>query len=475
MQVQENSAADASSGLVSEALSNFASSITFDSIPPRVIHRAVDLLLDGVGIAYASSTQEFARSALRGLSKLGAGSAAVIGMNARLPLRDAVLMNSLLVHGLDFDDTHMEGIIHASASCFPCALGVAAYANADAKKFITAYILGLEIATRLSMVANGKMHERGFHPTGLVGAFACVLIAGKLIGLNPRQLTMAQGIALSLAAGGSQEFLTEGAWTKRLHPGCGASAGITAALLASEGFVGPTSVYEGRYGLFEMYLGNCMLPVVTAHIATLGRVWETEKIAIKPFPVCHYSHGAVEAALTIAREYRPNVDAIASIDIFLPAKTHHIVCEPIELKLRPSNDYDARFSAPFAIAVALCRGVLGLAELEPDCRNDPKILALAAKIRCLDEVGSAFPRYFSGKVDVTMNDGQHFTRQEVMNLGCPDRPRSVDELQAKFMANATLALSPTAASHVRGAMRGIENSSAAEIEQLLMGNGERRR
>jgi len=452
---------------VAQKLSDFALRCDPHLIPAATLRKSKQLMLDCVGVAFASATQGFAAATLRGLSKFGGGTTPVIGMGASLSQRDGVLLNSLLVHGLDFDDTHMEGIIHASASCFPCALAVAASVNASGEDMLAAYIIGLEVASRLSIVAAGRMHKRGFHPTGLVGAFACALIAGRLLRLSSQQLTMAQGIVLSLAAGGSQEFLQEGAWTKRLHPGWGASAGITAAMLASEGFIGPTRAYDGRYGLYPLYLEEPMTERLDAVFGDLGKVWRTDEISVKPFPICHYNHGAVEAAITISSQSGFGVGSVASIDCFLPQATHHIVCEPIEIKRRPSNDYDARFSAPYGVAVGLARGRFGLAELAPETRADAVVLDLAAKVRCLIEKDAAFPKYFPGDVVVHMKDGQRFAHRVPMNQGCPERPLGDGDVWAKYFANAILATSAASARAVGEMILQAEREDAATLARCF--------
>ena len=105
-------------------------------------------------------------------------------MPARLPLRDAALVNGILVHGLDFDDTHSGGVIHATASVLPTVLAVGAQQRASGREMLAAYVLGVEVAARLGAVAKGAFHQVGFHPTGLIGAFACALAAGRLMGLE---------------------------------------------------------------------------------------------------------------------------------------------------------------------------------------------------------------------------------------------------------------------------------------------------
>jgi 2-methylcitrate dehydratase PrpD len=117
--------------------------LRYEDIPAAVRERSKELMLDAVGIAFASGKFEFADKALSGMSFFGSGERAIIGMPAKLALRDAVVMNGVLIHGLDYDDTHLEGVVHASASCFSCAFGVAAEVEASGRELITAYIAGL--------------------------------------------------------------------------------------------------------------------------------------------------------------------------------------------------------------------------------------------------------------------------------------------------------------------------------------------
>src|SRR4051812_43178087 len=176
---------------ISETLSEFACDISYDAIPPHVRERAKHLILDAVGIAHAATRYDFASRALAGIEAFGTGEAHVIGMSARLPLRDAALMNGILIHGIDYDDTYLPGGIHATASAFPCALGMAAHLDLSGRDVLLAYVLGMEVSTRLSAVAKGEIHQVGFHPTGLMAAFGCAVAAGKLLGLDALQLTMA--------------------------------------------------------------------------------------------------------------------------------------------------------------------------------------------------------------------------------------------------------------------------------------------
>jgi 2-methylcitrate dehydratase PrpD len=160
----ESSPAEADRTLA-DVLSQFALPLGYDDIPATVRERAKHLILDSVGIALASTKYPFASISLAALEELGTGTSAVIGIGRRLSLRDAVLMNGILVHGLDFDDTHSRGVIHATASSFPCALALADRDDTDGQTLLAAYVAAMEVATRLGSVAKGGFHQVGFHPT----------------------------------------------------------------------------------------------------------------------------------------------------------------------------------------------------------------------------------------------------------------------------------------------------------------------
>ncbi len=453
---------------ISEILAHFVHQLRFDDIPAPVRERAKDLMLDAVGIAFASTKFEFADKALAGLSFFGTGERTVIGMPAKLALRDAAVMNGVLIHGLDYDDTHLEGVVHASASCLSCALGMAAEVNASGRDLITAYIAGLEAIARIGMVAKGGLHLNGLHPTGTIAAFASALIAGKLMNLDAEQLVMAQGNALSTAASSSRQYSQEGAWTKRLHPGWGAAAGITAAAMARGGFVGPRQVYEGEYSLYRTLTaaryGDCDLSLATKD---LGVVWESARVAVKPIPACHLVHACSDAAVALARVNTINATHVKSIRALIPAQAVPIVCEPAAQRRRPVSSYAAQFSIYHAVAASLVRGKFGLAEMEPAVYNDPAILALGDKVTYKVDPKSEYPKYFSGEVIITMTDGRELRHREHINRGAADRPIVREDVVVKYLDNAQMAMSRARAEKLQNALLGAETLSARALESAL--------
>ena len=453
---------------IADHLAEFAATLTPDAIPDEVRLRARHHLLDAVGIGLASGKRDFSQRTLLALQRAGGrGDSAVLGLPHRLPPRDAATLNGLLCHGLDFDDTHLGAVVHPTASAFPAALAAAELAGADVERLITAYILGVEVAARLGKAASSQFHAAGFHPTGVVGAFSSALVAGKLLDLTEAELRQAQGIALSFASG-SLEFLEGGAWTKRIHPGWAAAAGLQAATLAAAGFVGASVPYEGRFGLYRSYLGtrfdNCELAQATHG---LGTVWELPETAIKPFPACHFTHGSIDAALILGKEI--NGSSIERIDVRVPREVMPVVCEPEANKKRPANSYDAQFSIPFLVAAAIRRGQVSLMEIEGDALRDPEILELADAVVCEPDPDSPYPKSYSGEVSLTLSDGRALHHREEINRGASGRPLNNAEIVEKFRQNAMASVSRRRAEEIESLVLGAPGSLPAQNFAAVLG------
>jgi len=457
--------------LIAMHLAGFADDLTHDAIPEEVGLRARLLMLDALGIGLASSGYDFAHRAHTALSELGnEGSRLVIGFGTALPPRDAAMLNGLLIHGLDYDDTHTPGVIHATASVLPAAMTMALEVGATGQEMQTAYIAGMEVATRLGAVARGGFHQVGFHPTGVVGVFGAVIAAGRLRGLTRAQLASAQGIALSMASG-SLEFLQDGAWTKRMHPGWAAQAAITAVTMARHGFVAPRAVYEGRFGFFNAYLGASAAQADFS-IATegLASVWEVMNVAVKPMPACHFTHACADAAARIHHSHGLAPSDIDEVIALVPQEVIKTVCEPRKNKVRPQNSYDAQFSIPYAVASGLLRGRFGLSDLEPEAYGAPEALALMAKIMHQQDPDSRFPQYYSGAVVVRMKDGREFTERDDVNRGAADRPLSAEDISEKYAQNTAMAINGPRAARLRENILSIhELPDLQPIERLLAG------
>ncbi len=447
-------------------LAEFAAALDFGVLPDTAVERAKLSILDALGVGLAANAYPFADAAFMGALALGGvGSASVIGRPEQLPLRDAALINGILIHGLDFDDTHLASIIHASAACLPAILSFGEALDSGGKDGLVAYALGAEAAIRLGLAVKGGFHHVGFHATGVVAHFASALAAGKLLGLDADRLTAAQGIAASTAAG-VQVFLEEGAWTKRFHPGWAAVAGITAARLADNDFKGPERPYEGKFGLLETHLQAAAAEAdVEPLTRDLGSRWEIADTAIKPYPVCHFIHGCADAAIGLHRLIAG--EEIVAVEAYLPEPTLHIVAEPAAAKENAATDYEAKFSAQFVVATCLLKGRFGLPELADAALADERVQALAKRVRCAADPESAFPASFSGGVRVKLAGGRTLWRHVRVNSGAPPNPLDRDAVSAKFLASATMTLPESQALRLKDCVLDLENRSIRELAATL--------
>ena len=441
---------------LSEVIAKFVEGFDIDQVPVEVIERAKLNILDAIGIGFASVGYDFSQRLASALLEIGGeGDHPIIGMDIGLTQRDAAHLNGTLIHGLDYDDTHSRAVVHTSASAFPTMLAAGLATGADGRKALGAFLIASETASRIGAAANGGFHQRGFHPTGVVGAFGSVLGAGYLYGLTGNQLLDAQGIVLSQAAA-SLEFLEDGAWTKRNHPAWASVCGQTAAIMAKHGYFGPRQPYEGRYGLFNLYMRDPSMADPSAIIDGLGEKWSMLEIAFKPYPACHFNHAFADATLALKDKFQLKPAQIKSMTARIHADQSNVVCVPEGKKRRPQNSYDAQFSVHYIMAASLTRGRFTLDELEDDALSDPTILDLCGKSGYEIDPDSAYPKYYSGEVIIETMDGRRLSHREAINRGSADNPVSTTDIEDKFFANATRTVSSNKAEEVRTAVMSLE-------------------
>jgi 2-methylcitrate dehydratase PrpD len=446
---------------VAGRLAEFTASLEFSDLPPAVVASACLRTLDTIGIALAASTGETAPAILGALDGWGAaGDCTVIGAKRTAAAPLAILANGTLAHSLDFDDTHAASITHASAVVVPVALAVAEAEGADGHTLIAAMVAGYETITRLGMAASGAFHARGWHATGVCGPFAAALVAGRIERLDPARLTAALGIAGSFASG-VLEYLADGSWVKRVHAGWAGHAGAIAAALARGGFTGPESVLEGRFGLYRTFLDA---EPDMAPFATLGRQWETPGIGFKPYPCCHYNHAYLDCVLELRQAHALVPDDVESVECRVPAGQVPIVCEPRPGKVRPRSTYDAQFSLPYSVASALLDGHVGLDTYTIDRLEEPRRLALAARVSHVVDPGSTFPHGFPGWIRVRLRDGRMLEARTPDGRGSLARPLPPEAIVEKFRDNAGRALPAARVREIESVVLGLD--AAADTHAL---------
>ncbi len=434
---------------LSRELAEFAIGLRLADVPSDIVVKAKTHLLDTLGIGLASSGFDFAGPVLAGARLLGEGSRAhAIGSGAALPPAGAALVNGTLFHGLDFDDTHIGAIYHTSAPALAAALAAGEAAGATGEELLVTYIAALEIGCRLARAASGGFHDRGFHPTALIGTFAATFAAGRLMGASVDALVSAVGLAGSMSAGLLE---LKASWLKRLHPGWAAHSGVSAASLAISGFLGPATMLDGGHGFYHAHLGT--IPSGDLWPAKgLGSDWLVAGIALKPYPCCHFIHGFVDCAFVLRDQVA--IDDIVSIDCPLSARLHPLVAGPAH----PSEPYAAMFSVPYVVALALVEGVVDLASFHDKGVDDPRVTGLAERIAISDDPASDFPARFPGEIRITLRDGRVVSHRVASSFGTPDWPMRYADVEEKFRANAGRVATPIQADAIISCVDAIEQT-----------------
>lgn len=440
-----------------ERLAAFAVVLRDGDVPAAVRERAVLHVLDAVGCAYAASALGEggeARAVVQ--AQGGTPEASLIGARTRAPATGAALANGTLMHALDFDDTHPPSICHITAVVAPAALAVAEATGATGRELVTAYVAGCEAVARIGAAADGEFHRRGFHATGVCGVFGATIAAARLLSLDAGATTRALGIAGSFAPG-LLEFLGDGSSTKRLHAGGAARAGVEAALLAAAGATGPAGVIDGRYGLFATHLGDPRAAAVAVQLDDLGSRWETGSMAIKPYPCCHFMHGALEALASLDLR----AAEVAGIGVRVADAGVGLILEPAAAKPRPRTPYDAKFSLPFTAGALLVHGRVGVATFTPAGIDDEAAVAVAGRMTYEAVPLAQMANGFGGSVEVRTADGR--TLQAVVDhpRGSLAAPMTADDVRAKFRDNASLALSSDAVLALEAAILGADEAQRA--------------
>ena len=450
---------------VARRLARFVARLRPDDVPPPVLARATLLALDTLGSCLASTRYDFGRAVRETAERLGGpAESAVIGSKVRVAAANAVLANATLAHGLDFDDTREDAIVHTGCVAVTTGLAVGEALGAGGAAALTAMVAGVEVMCRVGLAVPGKFHARHYHPTALAGTFGAAAASGKLHGLTEDELVHAFGICGS-QAGGIIEYLADGAWTKRLHPGWAAHAGVVATLLAQSGFTGPETVFEGEHGFYRAFAGEHDARRLDELLAGLGQTWEVERLTFKPYPCGSIAHPYMDCALRLREETRLAPDQIAEVRCRTAPGPVPRLWEPLAQKRAPRNGYAAKFSLPYLLAVILVKGRAGLAEFEDEAVRDPAVLAVASRVSYELDPAIDYPRQFVGHVRIRTHDGRELEARQDHPRGGAELPITPEELTAKFRGNAGLVVSAERAARVIESVTDL--ATAASLRGLV--------
>jgi 2-methylcitrate dehydratase PrpD len=430
--------------------------ITCKKLDEAVRDRVAYLLLDYLGVALRGTLSDSSQPIHRFLRGRAAGSSAVpvcgTELRADAPYAALALVNA--------------ASLHPAVSVMSAALAAGYLADSSGARLIEAIVAGYEVTVKLGIALDPAAHyAQGFHPTGTCGTMGAAIAAACMLGLDEQQMTNALGIAGSQAAG-SMEFLADGSFTKRLHAGWSAHAGVIAALLAAEGFTGPASIIEGKFGFLHAYSPASDSSKV---LAGWARPWEVMNTSIKPHACCRYKQGAIDCILQLAREQQIGPDDVERVEVAILQAGFALVADPPELKVNPQSVVDAQFSMPFGAAVALCNGNAFLNQYCLENVNSEDIRALMKRVHCVrdESIEKDFPRKWPASVAIVTKDGRTCRCRLDHPKGDPENPLTWAEIIAKFNSLAGEVVDSQRCEAIVARVRAIE--ACPSVRELLVG------
>ena len=448
-----------------KTLAEFAAGLEYDEIPEDVRARARDCIQDAIGIAVFGAKLPWSRIVIEYARRNGSGGNCTIlgvrGGKASAPM--AALANGALVHAFEMDSLRTPGTGVHPGGIVPPALAVAEEQGAGGKALITAFVAAMEVTTRIGLATRHSSEEKGFHAPGLTGVFGAAVAAGKLYRLDAARMTSALGIGGSLCSG-LLEFAKSGsgAMVKRLHLGRAAEGGVLAASLARDGFEGPPTVLEGKFGFLNAFAEH---PLPEKLTADLGTTWETRTICFKRC-ACH---GTAQTPIQGLQEMRAEAGFAADDVAEIVIGTSKKVVANHDIK-EPADAMAAQYSVPFSVALSFFHDPVDPQSFLDANRSDPAILDLCRKTRVevFDETAKPGKAWVCRLV-VTLKDGRRLERTLADFSGSPTKPMGQSEFDGKFRAS-TRALGADASERLLEGLRSLEaQTSVAKLMELAAG------
>jgi len=390
-----------------------------EDIPEAVVHAAKRCLLHWIGCSVGGSREESVVCALAAVEELsGPRQASVLGRKEKLDITHAAFINGVSADVLSFTDTHPQTLIHAGGVIGSAALALAERTPATGADFLSAYVLGYEVACRVGLAIYPWHYARGWHITGTAGIFGATAAAGKLLGLDEKHMVWALGIASTQSAGLREMF---GSMCKNLHIGRAAQNGLWSALLAAKGFTSSNHSLEAPRG-FAHVLGE--KPNLDAITDGLGKRFEILQNTYKPYPCGVVIHPIIEGCIRLASQHRP-----------APGDIRHIKlrCSPLVVELcgkqKPVSTLEAKLSVYHCAAAALLAGRMTEQEYSPSNISNAEVLALREKVAVtVDEK----IREDETHVAIELKGGETLSCHVDHVIGSSGKPMSDQDIEQKF-------------------------------------------
>ncbi|HEV8445646.1 MAG TPA: MmgE/PrpD family protein [Gemmatimonadaceae bacterium] len=443
------------------ALAEFSAELRYEDIPSGVIDGVKDLMTDWLGSALAGKGARPVVALERFANEMGPadGASEIIPARKSTSPLFAALINGAASHVAEQDDVHNGAVFHPAAVVFPAALAVAQSERSSGRELLVAAIAGYEVGIRVGEFL-GRSHYKIFHTTGTAGTLAAAAAVARLLRLDADATQNALGSAGTQAAG-LWEFLRDAADSKQLHTAKAAADGLLSAYLARDGVTGARRILEGRQGLAAGMSSDADPSRLTEG---LGTRWATIETSYKLHASCRHTHPAADALLSVMQREGLSHEQIAHVT----ARVHQGAIDVLGQVTEPTNVHQAKFSMGTVLGLIAVRGRAGLDDFE-DALDDDDVSAFRQRVKMIldDEVDSAYPRRWLGRVDVETVDGRTLRGRVDVPKGDPGNSLSRVDLEQKAVRLARFGRSATE-DEVRGAIERIRRLDSTDLVERLV-------
>ncbi|MBN1613670.1 MAG: MmgE/PrpD family protein [Deltaproteobacteria bacterium] len=392
-------------------------------IPQVVREHAKVAFLDWLGCTLAGARHPAVGKLIRYAEDLGGRrQASLIGLCLKKTAPQAALINGTASHVIDYDDTSTVYIGHASAGMLAALLALAEWKGAGGRDFLDAHALAFRIANILGSAVGMAQYNAGWHTTSTIGHIASAAGCARLLGLGERQTAYALGLAGTLSSGLKIVF---GTMAKSFHAGNACRAGLSAALLAAEGFTCAEDFYEGADGYLQVFGGDAP----RSALRNPGEAWGFDTLAQKYHASCHFTHSAIESILAVVKKQSLLPEEIEAIEVYT---------SPLALKAagkrEPKTALEGKFSLPYCAAIAVLRNDTGLGAFTDRKVRNASLQKFMKKIILVRDEGLS---PMAARVAVQATGGGKYVHAADVFREIPPLPEKRSRIEAKFLGIAT--------------------------------------
>ena len=414
---------------VTEAVVQFSCGMNWETIPADVMEMCKLHILDTIGVLFAGSRENVAgivREYVKSLA--GPEESTLITQGIKTSAPYAAFGNGVMAHVLDFDDYEGFSKAHTSVVLLPAVLALGEKLRATGKECLDAYLVGVEVISKIGKGINPSHYEKGWHSTSTLGTLGAALSASKLLKLSPEKTRMALGLSASMASGLRGNF---GTMTKAFHAGHAAKSGVEAALLAFLNFTASENILEGDVGFLNAFTEQKNYDIAKITVG-LGDPFAiiSPGVGKKLYPSCAATHGFIDGIFSLIGQFDIRAEDVESVDCGI-----FYLYPNMLIHSSPRTGLEGKFSLEFCLAVALKERKVTLEQFTDSKVQDPRIIELIKRVKksVSEEAGGRGTRYPKSIITLRLKNGKSFSYQSETRTGGPMKPLSSHEIRSKFL------------------------------------------